>query len=98
MRRYMLRTKYGITPEEWDAMFEAQGRRCACCQSPDPRNRLGWATDHDHQTKVVRGILCRACNTRLGHLGDTAAQVVARAEEFLRYLGAERLIPWEPKL
>lgn len=83
-RTAKLRRKYGLQPGDWDAMFEAQGRRCACCGTPD----AAWHTDHDHDTGKVRGIICARCNTRLGLCGDNAEAVRAAMREMLRYLGA----------
>jgi len=60
--------KYGITTEEWEAMFDAQGRVCKICGINHPRSPRGWHTDHvlDENGKVVvRGILCAHCNTSL---------------------------------
>ncbi len=60
---------YGITAEQRDAIFEAQGRCCAVCKSREHGGR-GWHTDHDHVTKQVRGILCHPCNLALGNVKD----------------------------
>ena len=62
---------YGITAEQWDAAFESQGRACACCGATEPRSKTGWHTDHDHETKQFRGILCHHCNTALGLVKDS---------------------------
>lgn len=37
-----------------------QDGRCAVCEEA----RLELVTDHDHATGLVRGLLCRSCNTR----------------------------------
>lgn len=66
--------RYGLTAEVVDAKFEAQGRRCACCGSPDPRGK-GWHIDHDHKTGEFRGVLCSPCNTGIGLLGDSVVGV-----------------------
>ncbi|MGA5552643.1 endonuclease domain-containing protein [Streptomyces pseudogriseolus] len=42
--------------EEW------QAGRCAVCESTVQE----LVTDHDHGTGLVRGLLCRSCNTREG--------------------------------
>lgn len=59
---YKRKQAYGITKEQWDAMFAAQGSCCAICKSIDPHGSKGWQTDHCHDTGKVRGILCADCN------------------------------------
>ena len=57
-----LKRRYGITPEQYDKMLERQGGGCAVCgKAPKPGARR-LAVDHDHSTKVVRGLLCFTCN------------------------------------
>ena len=84
-----LQKKYGITLEQWWEIFERQGRRCGACRSATPKRvgrRAGWATDHDHRTGQIRGILCNACNVALGWLGDTIENVQASSADLLDYL------------
>lgn len=79
-RRYALK-KYGLTPEDYDAMLERQSGRCAICASPDPHSRWGrFHIDHDHETGRVRGLLCHPCNLHLG-------LVEARLPQMASYLG-----------
>lgn len=61
---------YGITAEEYQRIYEAQGGRCYICQrATGARRKL--AVDHDHESGYVRGLLCRPCNHKvLGHLRD----------------------------
>lgn len=70
-RRAKLRREYGITLEQYNEMFEAQGGRCAICKSDNPGSKNGWALDHCHTTKRVRAILCNLCNLMLGHSKDS---------------------------
>lgn len=71
MRRHDLKRHYGMTPEQWAAMFAIQGGRCAICRASEPGNKKGqWSTDHDHTTGKVRGILCCHCNRMLGGAQD----------------------------
>ena len=63
--RHLKRT-YGITVDVYDAMLQAQRGRCAICDSAE-KGRL--VVDHCHDTGVVRGLLCVACNAALGPFG-----------------------------
>jgi hypothetical protein len=68
-RRHYIRL-YGITIADRDIMLAAQGNVCAACGSPEHGNSLpgwGWATDHNHKTGKVRGIICCSCNLTLGN-------------------------------
>jgi|ERR1035437_99528 hypothetical protein len=67
-RRCHLVSQYAITPEEYDRLFIKQFGRCAICDSLPGVRRLG--VDHDHNTGVVRGLLCNRCNTGLGYFSD----------------------------
>src|SRR5271165_408335 len=44
-KRSYFRRQYGITPEQWDELFAAQGKVCAICKTDD-HNGKGWHTDH----------------------------------------------------
>jgi hypothetical protein len=73
--------KYGITPEEYDVMLEAQGGVCAACGNKEIRidPRLGAVTrlvvDHDHATGKVRGLLCIGCNAAYGNLYEDPQRI-----------------------
>lgn len=64
MRRSHL-GRFGITPAQYDLMFEAQGGLCAICKKECPSGR-NLAVDHDHDTGAVRALLCVVCNRNLG--------------------------------
>lgn len=68
--------KYGITADDYDAMLKRQGDVCAICKK-HPQGKQDLHLDHDHNTGRVRGILCRGCNTALGHFGDDVEGVLA---------------------
>ena len=78
LRARHLLAKYGITPDDFDAMVEAQGGRCAVCGCTEPGGRGTWHIDHDHACcpgqvtcgRCLRGLLCSNCNTGLGFFKD----------------------------
>lgn len=82
---------YGITGEEYQRLYEAQGGVCAICQrATGARRRL--AVDHDHATGYVRGLLCKTCNYKvLGHFRDDT-QALFRAIDYLNDPPAFRVI------
>jgi hypothetical protein len=48
-------------PEGWyEAQLARQGGHCAICPNTPKSRRLH--IDHDHKTKVIRGLLCFPCN------------------------------------
>lgn len=50
--------------EEYNRRLEKQGGVCAICgRPPKPDRRL--CVDHNHGTKIVRGLLCQTCNGRI---------------------------------
>jgi len=63
-RRGHLRRKYGITPEDIDAMLKEQDYKCKLCKKPF---RSTPFVDHDHKAGRIRGLLCCACNLGVGH-------------------------------
>ena len=71
--------KYGLTIEDYDALFDKQKGLCGCCGKPD---KTKLCVDHDHVSGVVRGLLCRLCNRAIGQLGDNVEGVT----NALRYL------------
>jgi hypothetical protein len=80
---YRRSRRYGDDHVAIEPALAQQGGRCAVCGSTDPgRKTGGWATDHDHRTGAVRGILCNGCNTGLGAFGDS----IERLQMAIRYL------------
>lgn len=75
---------YGLSVEDWNRMFLAQGGKCAICdrhQTAVPKQRL--QVDHDHETDKIRGLLCSDCNMGLGLFRDNLTSL-AKASEYLQ--------------
>lgn len=82
-RERNLSRKYGLSQAAWDEMFAGQGFACAVCGTEE-HGGMNWATDHNHKTGEVRGILCRACNLALGMAGDNPSTLDLMAQ-YLRH-------------
>jgi hypothetical protein len=72
--------EYGATADSILSLLAAQDAKCAICSK-----QLTWSfhIDHDHESGVVRGILCSSCNTGLGLLGDRVDSL-EKAVDYLR--------------
>jgi hypothetical protein len=73
----------GFTQEDFKSKLEEQGGVCAICGTDDP-GKLDFCADHDHATGIKRGVLCRKCNSGLGHFNDNP-ELIARAIEYLSH-------------
>ena len=82
---------YGITAEEYYKIHEAQGGRCYICQRANGSVRR-LAVDHDHDTGLVRGLLCKPCNRNvLGHARDDI-EYFERAIAYLQTPPAQQVV------
>lgn len=80
-RRHKLKSRYGLTGEQYDEMRAAQDYRCAICREHESkvfRGRL--VVDHCHSTGRVRKLLCANCNSSLGHTKENAETARALVE------------------
>jgi len=75
-----LKATYGISISDYDSMLRLQCGVCAICGGGTSKNFL--ATDHDHATGEVRGLLCANCNKVLGRFRDRAG-TFRRAADYL---------------
>ena len=71
---------YGITREEYNEMFNKQKGCCGICGMTN----LVLNVDHNHETNVVRGLLCHKCNFALGNANDNP-DILLKAIEYLEF-------------
>lgn len=80
-RRYHLKSKYGVSLEEYAEKLTAQNGVCAICTNPETSLRRGTIksldVDHNHDSGQVRGLLCSACNAALGLLQEDKERLQA---------------------
>lgn len=84
--RTNLKSKYGMTVEQFDMMAESQGHLCAVCGlSPVGRGKGDvLVVDHCHKRGHVRGLLCGNCNIAIGLMRDDPS-ILLRASEYTRH-------------
>ena len=72
---------------DYDVIWRNQGGRCGLCGSLDSGSKNGFHVDHDHDTGIVRGILCKSCNSELVASLERliAAGLLERALEYVNY-------------
>jgi hypothetical protein len=76
----------GITKEQYEFVFEAQGGVCAICEQSSKDNQ-SLAMDHNHKTNEFRGLLCKECNRALGLFRDNI-DVLTNAVTYLKERGS----------
>lgn len=103
--RHVERT-YGLTAEQYDALYALQGGKCALCQvATGKAKRL--AVDHDHRQAVldghdpdkgcpncIRGLVDSVCNDVLAHARSQAV-FFERGAEYLRKWPMRRMADGE---
>ena len=100
--RQAILARQSMTPEDYDAVLQAQGGACAICGTTTP-GRNHFAIDHDHSCcpprsgkgwsrccgKCIRGLLCDRCNLGLGFFADSPESLRAAADYLERHKKAE---------
>jgi len=85
VRNAELRSRFGITLEDYERMYEEQGGVCAICggrESDSSGRYINLTVDHCHGSGDVRGLLCNLCNRGIGMFGDDP-DIMRRAAEYV---------------
>jgi len=61
-----IRKALSLSDEDYEEALDICGGRCFICGHPEPTEGRRLAVDHDHKINAIRGLLCTACNRRLG--------------------------------
>ena len=86
-KRWSLKTKYGLTLQQLQDIYNAQDGICLIC---DKKMILGGTNgraayiDHDHKIKQVRGLICTHCNRGLGGFEDNV-WILHKAIQYLNF-------------
>lgn len=68
IREYHYQNRYGISLNQYEEKLKEQDYSCAICGSKHTSNERmkRLVVDHDHNTGMVRGLLCHSCNVAIG--------------------------------
>ena len=80
-KNYDLQKNYSVTLEWYEKKKLEQENQCAVCKRLMDIPRV----DHDHETEVVRDLLCANCNVALGMLQDSILVAQAAADYLKRW-------------
>jgi len=94
-KKYFL-SEYGLTPEDYQKLLDAQDGVCAICGRAPKKNKFN--VDHCHRTHRIRALLCVNCNTNLLPYVERYPQWVKNAFLYLENPPAfgvigERMVP-----
>lgn len=78
-----LKKNYGISLEQYNEMFSAQGGCCAIYDKHQALLKKSLHVDHDHGSGEIRGLLCNGCNFGIGQFKDDP-DILNRAVSYLR--------------
>lgn len=87
-----IKTVYGLTKEQYDDLNKGD---CPICLRPFSLD-VSPVVDHDHVSRLVRGIVCRYCNhRRIGHHRDS--DLLRRIADYLDNAPVGLLMPPKKK-
>jgi hypothetical protein len=86
---YSLKHNYGITLEQKSKMRTDQGGLCKLCSLPLPEELSKCFTEHNHETKVIRGLVHPACNMLIGLIETNKEKMESAILNIKSYLGLE---------
>jgi nitrate/TMAO reductase-like tetraheme cytochrome c subunit len=67
---------------DYDRWYQIQQGCCRICKKHNTEFTRNLAVDHNHETGIVRGLLCINCNKGLGHFQDDK-QLLREAIKYL---------------
>lgn len=69
--------KYNVDKELASELYYKSKETCDSCGTSwlDSRQKFRFHIDHDHNTRLVRGVLCHCCNTALGLLKEDRKKI-----------------------
>lgn len=86
LKHYTLKCKYNMSAADRELILKSQDGKCKLCGKKfDGKIKIN--VDHDHKTKVIRGLLCPKCNRGLGQFDDDT-RLLEKAIDYLKNANA----------
>ena len=82
-REWKLKSKYGISQNEYLKLLERQHGVCDICGNLNEHGRP-LSIDHSHETGMIRGLLCDRCNRALGAFKDNPTLLQTAADYLIK--------------
>ncbi len=71
----------------YEIILEQQGNKCAICGIARDEYVGKLIIDHNHETMLVRGVICSYCNKGLGFFFDSPTYLAMAIEYLVRHDG-----------
>jgi len=89
-----LKRKYGMSTNDYDKLLIKQNNLCAICNKPEihfnSKGRIQrLSVDHCHSTGIIRGLLCKNCNSGLGQFRDSS-EIMLKAIQYLKETNTDK--------
>jgi hypothetical protein len=83
-RHQHLKELYGLTHDQYTEKLASQNGVCAICGNGHSGrlNAKHLSVDHDHDTGMVRGLLCSKCNMGIGYFKENH-EILQKAIDYL---------------
>lgn len=75
-----------FTLEQYDTLFRAQNGVCAVCKKPSSKRLV---VDHNHESGLVRGLLCNFCNRFVVLVAEKFPYLYQQAKLYLENYGTK---------
>lgn len=79
------KSKFGITVEDYDRIFDKQKGCCAICRMHQTELPRALGVDHNHETGKIRGLLCSYCNRGLGYFKESRGCLIKAIQYITKY-------------
>ena len=81
---------YGITIDHMKQMYILQSGKCDICKTRF-ESRWNMCIDHNHETKRVRGLLCRPCNSLIANARENISILLNSVDYIKKWSNNEPL-------